>query len=148
MQAMTFLATLRFKIVTMTNSADKPNIYQLSGLDDRERGFTRQVECRHQDRAYRVVLRYERVRVDQESPIDEHSALQNLIKDLQNQGYSQLRSQLIFRGETYLGSQELWIEYPDEEREGERKLSVFQRISRWLNKGKHQKPGNRFLGQC
>ncbi|MCA9470701.1 MAG: hypothetical protein MRJ96_03575 [Nitrospirales bacterium] len=132
----------------MTTSADKPNIYQLSGLDDRERGFTRQVESRLLDGTYHVVLRYERMRFDEESLTDENSALQRLIKTLQKLGYTQLRSQLIFQGEAYLGTQELWIEYPDDQPEAEDKLSVFERINRWLNKEKSQKPRNRFLGQC
>ena len=40
-------------------------------------------------------------------------ALGNLIHTLQQQGYTQLRSQRIFHGDRYLGSQELWVEYPD-----------------------------------
>ena len=99
----------------MDNSDSNVNIFQLSGLDERERGFTRQVECVYKEDTYHVVLRYERVRVEGSSQIDEASALQNLVGMLHRSGYTQLRSQLIFQGKTYLGSQELWIDYPDPE---------------------------------
>jgi len=36
-----------------------------------------------------------------------------LIHTLQSEGYRQLRSQMSFRNGVYLGSQEMWVEYPD-----------------------------------
>jgi len=41
-----------------------------------------------------------------------------LITQLQDRGYTQLRSRLQFRGEAYLGNQELWEERPDPELKG------------------------------
>ena len=38
---------------------------------------------------------------------------EEIISTLQEQGYTQLRSQLSVQEGTYLGSQEPWIEYPD-----------------------------------
>jgi hypothetical protein len=37
----------------------------------------------------------------------------HLIRLLQDRGYTQLRSRLTFRGECYLGDQEMWTEHPD-----------------------------------
>ena len=126
----------------MTMPDSEVNIYQLSGLDERDRGFTRQVECSCLENGYHVVLRYERIKVEEHSATNETSALQSLIKTLQTQGYTQLRSQLIFRGEAYLGSQELWVDYPDTESFEDQKLSVIKRFRQWLNRKKHQKSDN------
>lgn len=89
--------------------------YQLAGIDDRERGFNRQVEISSRDTQYQAVLRYERLRVDGEPYDSEEKALLALIKTLHSRGYTQLRTQLIFRGDQYLGSQEMWVDYPDPE---------------------------------
>jgi len=124
------------------------NIYQLSGLDERERGFTRQVECTCDQEEYHAILRYERVRVHEHSTSSESSAIQNLINTLQTQGYTQLRSQLIFREETYLGSQELWVDYPDVESVEGQKPSKLQQFLQWLSWRKPSKPDSNSLGPC
>ena len=48
----------------------------------------------------------------------EPAAINRLITQLQDRGYTQLRSRLQFQGETYLGNQELWEEHPDPESRG------------------------------
>ena len=131
----------------MTTSGSQVNIYQLSGLDECERGFTRQVECIHQENDNHVVFRYERVKVEGRSPTNESSALQNLISALQAQGYTQLRSQLIFRGKTYLGSQEFWVDYKDPETPHTQKPTLIKRIREWVNKKKQLKRRNKILHQ-
>ena len=132
----------------MTNSDSHTNIYQLSGLDERERGFTRQVECLHQENTYQVIFRYERVKVEGCSPTDEASALQSLIKTLHATGYTQLRSQYIFQGETYLGSQELWVDYPDPEYCEKKPMTLITRFQQWLNKRKQIKRREHSPRQC
>lgn len=87
--------------------------HQLAGFDDRERGFSRPVEFERAGDHYRAILRYESVRVTTDpSPTQDH-ALIVLIQALHRQGYRQLRTQKSFRNGVYLGSQELWVEYPD-----------------------------------
>ena len=125
-----------------------PNIYQLSGLDDRERGFTRQVECSSHETVYQTVMRYERIRAEGTSQVNEATALRELVHGLQQKGYTQLRSQLIFKGEAYLGSQELWVDYPDPACCEEQKLSVVQRIRQWLNKRNQLRRRDKVLRQC
>lgn len=101
--------------------------HQLAGFDARERGFSRPVEFEEAEEGIRAILRYETTRMvtaARETPV---MALEELIRTLQGQGYSQLRSQLSVRNGVYLGSQEPWIEYPDPERKPE--LS-----SRWLER--------------
>ena len=87
--------------------------HQLAGLDARERGFNRPVECEAMSAGFRAVLRYESERVTAEHPTSTETALRELVKALHDQGYRQLRSQLSFKNGAYLGSQEPWIEYPD-----------------------------------
>lgn len=87
--------------------------YLLAGLDDRERGFSRPVEFEQGDDGYRAILRYESIRIETECHPTQNVALAVLIQTLQTRGYRQLRTQMSYRNGTYLGSQELWIEYPD-----------------------------------
>jgi hypothetical protein len=87
--------------------------HQLAGMDTRERGFSRPVVFEPADGGYHAILRYETTRVVTTAYDTPGAALEELIRMLQGQGYSQLRSQLSVREGAYLGSQEPWIEYPD-----------------------------------
>ena len=87
--------------------------HQLAGLDDRERGFSRPVEFAQGGEGYRAILRYESIRIETEHHPSQDVALAALIQTLQTKGYRQLRTQVSYRNGIYLGSQELWIEYPD-----------------------------------
>lgn len=87
--------------------------HQLAGLDHRERGFSRPVACERAGESYRAILRYESTRVCTEPHPTQDVALLTLIQLLHAQGYRQLRTQVSFRNGIYLGSQELWVEYPD-----------------------------------
>lgn len=113
---------------------DSPtNTYQFTGLDDLGRGFNRQLEMQIVDGAVQAVFRYERFLVETEPQATEQAAVAVLINELQDRGYTQLRSRLQFRGETYLGNQELWQEHLDPEPGGilarllQRIRSVFRR---------------------
>ena len=87
--------------------------YQIAGVDERERGFSRLADVERDETGYQAVLRYE-TSLTMSQPYDTPAgALAGLIAALQANGYSQLRSRLNFRGTEYLGSQEPWIEYPD-----------------------------------
>jgi hypothetical protein len=96
--------------------------HQLAGFDTRERGFSRPVMFERIGEGYQAILRYETTRVVTPVHDTQITALAELVRILQGQGYSQLRSQLSVKEGTYLGSQEPWIEYPDpghgEEQEG------------------------------
>jgi len=92
---------------------DSLDRHQLAGLDHRERGFSRPVEFERAGESYRAVLRYESIRVCTESHPTQDVAVRTLIQTLHAQGYRQLRTQVSFRNGIYLGSQEIWVEYPD-----------------------------------
>lgn len=87
--------------------------HQLAGLDARERGFSRPVLFVQVGEGYRAILRYETTLRETEPHSSQDAALNSLIQALQSQGYRQLRTQISFRNGIYLGSQELWVEYPD-----------------------------------
>lgn len=87
--------------------------YQLAGFDARERGFNRPVEFIRTSSGYQATLRYESSRIITPEAPSPTGALKQLILLLQRDGYTQLRSQQSYRDGVYLGSQELWVEYPD-----------------------------------
>jgi hypothetical protein len=104
--------------------------HQLAGLDIRERGFSRPVVFEQADGRYQAILRYETTRVVTTAYDTPGAALEELVRTLQGQGYSQLRSQLSVREGAYLGSQEPWIEYPDPARGTEQEGGWLKRLFR------------------
>ncbi|HJS66841.1 MAG TPA: hypothetical protein VJ760_05870 [Nitrospiraceae bacterium] len=108
--------------------------HQLAGVDARERGFSRPVVYEQADGGYQAILRYETTRVVTTAQATPGAALEELIRMLQGQGYSQLRSQLSIRDGTYLGSQESWVEYPDPERNPETPDGMIGRLLGWLRR--------------
>ena len=119
----------------MASPSPLTNVYHISGLDDRERGFNRQAQVVAQGAAYHARLRYEALQVEVESVPTEEEALQRLIRALQERGYTQLRTQRIFQNEQYLGNQELWIEYSDPDPPQVQSVSWFMRIRQFLGIG-------------
>jgi hypothetical protein len=99
----------------MNSPLSQVNIYQVAGLDDRERGFNRQVHVIPCEGGFQARLRYELLQIEVDPVPLEEQALQHLMQALHNRGYRQLRTQRIFIGDQYLGSRELWVEYPDPE---------------------------------
>ena len=87
--------------------------HQLAGLDHRERGFSRPVEFEQGAEGFRAILRYETARIATEPHAGQDAALLSLIQTLHQHGYRQLRTQVSFRNGIYIGSQEMWVEYPD-----------------------------------
>ncbi|WHZ29466.1 MAG: hypothetical protein OJF51_004268 [Nitrospira sp.] len=113
----------------MNGELDK---HQLAGLDDRERGFSRPVEFERAGEGYRAVLRYETVRVTTEEHPTQDGALTILIQTLHAQGYRQLKTQRSFRDGIYLGSQELWVEYPDPPEPEPEPSGFFDKMKNWF----------------
>jgi hypothetical protein len=106
--------------------------YQLAGLDDRERGFSRVVEIEQAEEGFRAVLKYETTHVATDPHSRQDLALLNLIETLQSQGYRQLKTQMSFRDGIYLGSQELWIEYQDPAQPEQTSSGLIAKLLNWL----------------
>jgi hypothetical protein len=87
--------------------------HQVAGLDEKERGFNRQIDVERIEGGYRAVLRYEQTLVETAVCETSIKTLDELISMLRDRGYTQLRSRLHFKGAAYLGTLEPWIEYPD-----------------------------------
>ncbi len=112
--------------------------HQLAGLDDRERGFSRPVEFEQEGERYQAVLRYETVRVTTDPQPTQDHALLALIQILHCHGYRQLRTQKSFRNGVYLGSQELWVEYPDPQTE-QASRGILTVIAGWFRSRREHK---------
>ena len=98
-------------------------VYQIAGLDDRERGFNRQAALTLSPEGFRVHLRYESVKIVIGPVQTEEQALNGLIQELHRRGYSQLRFQRLFDGDQYLGTREMWIDVSDPTRPPETGLT-------------------------
>jgi len=99
----------------MNLSSPQASIYHVAGLDDRDRGFNRQVHVIPCEGGFQARLRYELLQIEIDPFPMEDQVLKRLVHVLHERGYRQLRTQRIFIGEQYLGSQELWVEHPDPE---------------------------------
>jgi hypothetical protein len=99
----------------MNALSPQASIYHVSGLDDRDRGFNRQVHIIPREGGFQARLRYELLHIEVDPVPVEEQALQRLIQALHERSFRQLRTQRIFIGDRYLGNQELWVEYPDPE---------------------------------
>ena len=108
--------------------------HQLAGVDPSERGFSRPVVLEQADAGYCAILRYETTRVRTTGQDTPGAALEELIRTLQGQGYSQLRSQLSVKEGTYLGSQQPWIEYPDPARQPEAPGGLISHVFAWFRR--------------
>ena len=108
--------------------------HQLAGFDTSERGFSRPVVFEQADGGYQAILRYETTRVVTTAYDTSGAALEEVVRTLQGQGYSQLRSQLSVREGTYMGSQEPWIEYPDPARQPEIPDGLISKLFAWFRR--------------
>ena len=109
---------------------DMAEKHLLAGLDERERGFSRAVDIERRDGVFRATFRYEALVLESAGTENAASALAEMVRLLQTRGYRQLRTRLTFLGGAYLGSQELWIEYPDPEQPPERAGGFFGLVRR------------------
>ena len=106
----------------------------MAGFDTSERGFSRPVVFEQADGGYQAILRYETTRVVTTAYDTSGAALEEVVRTLQGQGYSQLRSQLSVREGTYMGSQEPWIEYPDPARQPEIPDGLISKFFAWFRR--------------
>ncbi|HZS12518.1 MAG TPA: hypothetical protein VFA38_09720, partial [Nitrospirales bacterium] len=64
-------------------------------------------------------------------------AIAILVSRLHAMGYRQMRSRASFRGKTYLGSQEMWIEYPDPDGSRREAAGAHEQLARrtgWISR--------------
>ena len=98
-------------------AADRLEKHLLAGQDERARGFSRAVEIERREGAVRAIFRYEALVLESGAGAESvEAALAEMVRVLQERGYRQLRTRLIFLDGAYRGSQELWVEYADPDR--------------------------------
>ena len=100
-------------MIAWSTKESSVNKYQISGCDDLERGFNRHIEIHNHNGEFLAIFRYEKFLLKTKPQHSEQAALAILIAQLQEHGYTQLRSRIHFRGEHYLGNQEIWEDHPD-----------------------------------
>ena len=111
--------------------------YQIAGLDERLRGFSRLLEMEAPGDRRRAVFRYEQIVVETPEYETSQEALDKRVGLLRERGYSQLRVRLDFRGDTYLGTREPWLDYPDPEGTGPASAQVSEQLARrsgWIGR--------------
>ncbi len=96
-------------------ASDQMETHLVAGLDERERGFSRPVEIERREGVFRAIFRYETLALESAGVGSAVAALAEIVRLLQERGYRQLRTRLIFFGGAYRGSQELWVDYADPE---------------------------------
>jgi hypothetical protein len=114
---------------------DSVERHRIAGVDERARGFNRQFEVVRTESGFQAVLQYETTRVLTMSWLSPDAAIKDLIKQFHARGYTQLRSQLNFREQQYLGSQEPFVDYPDPPR------GLFAKVRAWLGLETRQSSG-------
>ena len=111
--------------------------YQIAGLDERLRGFSRLLEMEGLGDRCRAVFRYETTLVETPECETSRQALDEAARLLRERGYRQLRVRLDFRGDTYLGTREPWVDYPDPEGSDSTHGVVTEQLARrsgWIGK--------------
>src|SRR5436305_15185673 len=84
----------------------------LAGLDDQQRGFSRQDDIEGADGQCRASLRYEKLFLLTEPRATSEAALLDIIQALHERGYRQLRRRMSFCGRVSFGSRESWLGSP------------------------------------
>ena len=111
--------------------------YQIAGLDERLRGFSRLLDMEAAGDRRRALFRYEQTLVETPECETSREAIDEVVRLLRERGYSQLRVRLDFRGETYLGTQEPWLDYPDPEPAEPERSYVTEQLARrsgWIGR--------------
>ena len=89
--------------------------HQIEGLDERRRVFNRLADIQREDTGYSAFFHYEGLtfRVPPFRTIEE--TLIGLIAQLHQNGFSNLRTRLNFRGKRYFAEREVWVVHNDPE---------------------------------
>jgi hypothetical protein len=96
-------------------------IHQVEGFDSVPRYFNRSVDVSKSERGYSGRMHYEDFTVESGQYKTIRDAIDNLVTQLQQRGFTRLRTRLSFRGKKYLGERgirhfdesEQWTNYPD-----------------------------------
>ncbi len=87
--------------------------HQLEGIDPSDRYFNRTIFVKRVDRGYSAKVMYEDLERESAVHPTVQGALTELVKKLQDLGFTDMRTRLNFKGQKYLAEKETWVEYPN-----------------------------------
>ena len=87
--------------------------HQLEGTDTSDRYFNRAASVKRVDRGYSAYLMYEDLETESGIHSTVTGAIKDIVKQMQDLGFTQIRTRLNFKGQKYLAEKETWIDYPD-----------------------------------
>jgi len=87
--------------------------HQLEGTDPSARYFNRAISIKRVDRGYSGYLMYEDLETESGIHPTVAGAIKDLVNQLQNFGFTDIRTRLNFKGKQYLAEKETWIDYPN-----------------------------------
>jgi len=87
--------------------------HQLEGTDPSDRYFNRAVSIKRVDRGYSAYLMYEDLEVNSRVYPTVSGAIKDIVGQMHDHGFTQIRTRLNFKGLKYLAEKETWIDYPD-----------------------------------
>jgi len=87
--------------------------HQLEGTDPSDRYFNRAVAIKRVDRGYSAYLMYEDLETESGVHPTVAGAIKDIVKQMQDLGFTQIRTRLNFKGQKYLAEKETWIDYPN-----------------------------------
>ena len=87
--------------------------HQLEGTDPSDRYFNRLMPVNRVDRGYTTSVMYEALIVESGTHRTVQAAITDVITQLQELGFTKLRTRVNFKGQRYLAEKESWIDYSD-----------------------------------
>ncbi len=87
--------------------------HQLEGADPSERYFNRIVPVKHVNHGYTASMMYEALVTESGVHQTIGGALNDIVVQLRDLGFTQMRTRLNFKGQKYLAEKESWVDYPD-----------------------------------
>ena len=87
--------------------------HQLEGVDPSDRYFNRAVSVKRVDRGYSAYLMYEDLELESTVHPTASEAIKDIVSQLHDLGFTQIRTRLNFKGQKYLAEKETWIDYAD-----------------------------------
>lgn len=86
-------------------------IHQIEGFDPRKRMFNRNLFVYKKDKQYAAQFTYENLHLESTHFSTPFEAVQELVRSVQSQNFTQLRTRLNFKGKKYLTELEPWVDF-------------------------------------